>query len=488
MSSVAYPVLNRQDLNERLRVIRRDAYAAQRLIADAFERTPLAGIADVEDAVTTLRSVTHVPAAQERLQLVHAVDSLDRASTSGVLFEHDDGMTFRVAVSPGTIGVSRFDAVRREATAERSNRRARTTTATALSLYVDERGDLVLNDVKPSREIHEWSAKSRARMFTTIPQLDLAEWSDEPGTLAMVTVTLSGNWEVLTPTGATFKAMIKRFRARFEDNGLVWRCLWKLEFQHRGAPHMHFLMRIPVMVGCQSHEPDAEHTDQCEPFDDWLARTWADVVAHGAPDEHKNQCLRCTQTVDVDGCLCSNGPDTHYRRHLLAGTGVDLSGERYSDPRRIATYFLGHSSKHTDGKEYQHIVPALWRAAGAGPGRFWGYAGLDKGTVEIDLELGEWFVVRRMLRKIAKARAYVNHRRAIASALRAGRPVPVDVNRSQTGRLTFVPEGRSWSLRSLGHRGRLVGGTVVVNDGVALAYDIARALSIDGLWRCEQGL
>ena len=374
-----------------------------------------------------------------------------------------EGRTFRLAVSPGTIGLRTLDATRAERATERQRTDPR---ASVLALYDDAAGALASIDAphlgpdglyragevdqgfpepRPARVIAYWSGRSRARMFTTVPQLDLSEWTADTGSLAMVTLTLPGDWQAVAPTGRHFKRAIERFRSRLDRAGLDVRCLWKLEFQGRGAPHWHALMRVPALVAGQTYEA-------------WLSTAWAECV--GADDTH---CHRC----DSAGCNCEV-PDTEYRRHLAAGTTVKLSGEQYSDPRRITTYFLGHSSKHSDGKEYQHIVPSEWRADGAGPGRFWGYWGLKKGTVEVDLDQREWYAVRRMLRHVHRARAWrldqAAQRRAAYWARQGEAPVP----------------RKRYRLRNLGAAGTtsLGGGVVVVNDGIGLAYDIGRALAV----------
>jgi hypothetical protein len=374
-----------------------------------------------------------------------------------------DGRTFRLSVSPGTIGLRTLDAVRAERRVERERSDPR---ASVMALYDDAAGALARVDApyigpdglfhagdvaqgipepKPARVIAYWSGRSRARMFTTVPQLDLSEWTDASGDLAMVTLTLPGDWQAVAPTGRDFKAAIERFRSRMTRAGLDVRCLWKLEFQRRGAAHWHSLMRVPALV-------------RGETFESWLSRTWAACV--GADDV---DCRRCSGAR----CACE-APDTEYRRHLAAGTAVDYSGQRFSDPRRIATYFLGHGSKHSDGKEYQHIVPSEWRADGAGPGRFWGYWGLNKGTVEIDLDQREWYAVRRMLRHVHRARAWrldqAAQRRAAYWARRGEAPAP----------------RKPYRLRNLGASGTtsLGGGIVVVNDGITLVYDIGRALAV----------
>ncbi len=391
-----------------------------------------------------------------------------------------EGRTFRLSVSPGTIGLRTFDAVRAEARAERERTDPR---ASVLSLYDPEHGDdarqvdlVHMNPAglfvggpvdqgwitpKPGRVIAVWSARSRARMFTTVPQLDFSDWTSETGDLAMVTLTLPGEWQAVAPTGRAFKRAIERFRSRATRAGLDVRALWKLEFQTRGAPHLHLLMRVPAAVTTLGGYPERLGYQVTERYEDWLSRTWAEVV--GADDRW---CHRCQLGP---GCTSLCGArDTERRRHLAAGTAVDYSGQKFSDPRRIATYFLGHSSKHADGKEYQHIVPSEWRGDGEGPGRFWGYWGLRKGTVEVDLDQREWYAVRRMLRHVHRARAWrldqSAQRRAEYHARMGDAPAP----------------RRRYRLRNLGAAGTtsLGGGTVVVNDGIALAYDIGRALAI----------
>ena len=78
-------------------------------------------------------------------------------------------------------------------------------------------------------------------------------------------------------------------------------------------------------------------------FRDWLSHVWADIVAHPDPEERT--------------------------RHFLAGTAVDiLNGLRACDPKRLAIYFTKHSSPNSLGdKEYQHMVPDVWRKPGTAP-------------------------------------------------------------------------------------------------------------------------
>ena len=412
-----------------------DASAFARLAAD-LASAPLPGMPEMEQARDYVRSCAAVTLGQDVIELVgyHAA------------WATRESRTFRLTLSPGTASVSCHD----QARSDRALERLRVDpVADHLSLYVGDAGLFELGEKQVTRAVTEWSAKSRARMFRTVPTLDMSEWDDQDGNLAMLTATLPGLWAHLTPTGRDFKKMMERLRRRWLHAGMIWRGLWKLEFQGRGAPHLHALMKIPATVDVAGEK---------EVFSVWFARTWAEVV--GSDDDWCWKCLPemrgpLTWASIKAACSCEV-PDTERRRHGVAGTGIDFSGTKFSDPRRITTYFLGHSSKHTDGKEYQHIVPEAWSAPGAGPGRFWGYWGMKKGTVHVDLDQAEWYQVRRMLRKIAKARAW----KQTQDAAKYGKTI------------------QRRPLRSLGHRGGNQGGTVVVNDGLALAYDIGRALSV----------
>lgn len=267
--------------------------------------------------------------------------------------------------------------------------------------------------------IGEWSSGSRRRMARTIAELDYSRWHEDGGILAMVTLTLPGDWLTVAPTGRAFKRMIEVFRRRWTRAVGPWRGLWKLEFQRRGAPHLHALMRVPATVGGRR-------------FEEWLSATWADVVNHPDPVERA--------------------------KHLAAGTRVDFSGMRFSDPRRTALYFAKHSAKTLDDKEYQHVVPEAWRAEGAGPGRFWGVWGLSRATAEVEVDWQTFVRARRILRHVARARAAETE----MSRLRA------------SGRSDAV-----WTMRRQRPRGgfgAVGGGFVLVNDGLTLAQAVGRAL------------
>ncbi len=111
-------------------------------------------------------------------------------------------------------------------------------------------------------------------------------------------------------------------------------------------PHIHLWLTPPTSPGRSGRGGFAQ----------WLSETWAQIVDH--PDAEQKA------------------------RHRLAGTAIDVrNGLKACDPpKRLAIYFTKHSSPNLHGdKEYQHIVPELWRQPGRGPGRFWGCVRTQEG-------------------------------------------------------------------------------------------------------------
>lgn len=283
----------------------------------------------------------------------------------------------------------------------------------------------------PARVITEWSRRSRARMVRAMAEIDFDTW--EGGTFAMVTLTLPGDWLAVAPKGRDMKAALERLRVRYQRaTGCRWQVAWKMEFQARGAPHFHLLMKPPALVAGEA-------------FEQWLSRAWAD-------------------------CVGAEGDE--YARHLAAGTNVDY-GYRTTDPKRVAVYFLKHSSKAQDSKEYQHVVPAAWRSPGAGPGRFWGVAGLTRTRASVDVEARVFYQLRRELRKLhraQRARTALGRRRVLLAQM-AG----------ETWRRPTLEDLSSFGLRRDGLlRSAKGGGWVVLNDAPAVAHRMAEWLATSG--------
>lgn len=357
-----------------------------------------------------------------------------------------------LTIAPGVVSVSWPDLAKRERTAERQQEAAREA-ASALGRYWAEYvGDPA--DPEPTRTVTEWSRKSRSRMTRRLAELDYGPLLRMGLRLPMTTLTYPGEWEAVAPTGKTVKRHMDQFRKRFERAwGFAFVGIWKLEFQRRGAPHIHLWGPEPEGTAGELRSLTATRYRPAVgdglAYREWLSVVWADVVDHPDPEQR--------------------------RRHQLAGTAVDFrEGERMRDPRRLAVYFTKHGS--FSAKEYQHQVPELWQQPGAGPGRFWGYWGLDPATagVELDPILAVW--AGRILRRYARAQGVTQQR--TVRRVRGGVPIPTDRVMGLAGaQLATAPQ----RVRYRTVRRRVVRlsngrGFLCVNDGPSLAADLARAL------------
>jgi len=346
-----------------------------------------------------------------------------------------EGPRPRVVIGPGVLALEAPDLARRERAAERAVSRRRAD-VDALAAYLTEHGELPADEWSSSREITGWSRRSRARMVRRLAELD---WSPlvGPGRIpAMITLTYPGDWEAVAPSGRVVKDHLRALQLRWRRAwGTPLIGVWKLEFQRRGAPHIHIFtvpprgrageLRRITRVRKRSAVGDGL------PFHEWLSVVWADIVGHPDPEER--------------------------RRHLAAGTGVDYAeGMRASDPRRLAVYFTKHGTFRD--KEYQHEVPELWRRPGHGPGRFWGYWGLKVATAAVELTWDDYIMFARTLRRYARSQ------RALAV---------VTVRRVDT-RTGAVRERR---VRRRVRRFRRQAGFLVVRDGPAMAAALARLLA-----------
>jgi hypothetical protein len=332
-----------------------------------------------------------------------------------------EGPRFRIVVSPGAMAVESRDLARAERTAERAEA-ARQLDIEMVAAYIAEHGHPP-PEPAPSREITEWSRKSRARMFRAFSELDYEPLLARKGIPAMITLTLPGCWLEVAPDGKTFKKLVKRFRKRWERAwGLPVLGLWKLEFQRRGAPHFHLFTIVPdgrTAAGAQ--------------FREWLSATWAAVVAHPDPEE--------------------------YRRHRLAGTGVDYAaGLRSRDPRRIAIYFSKHGL--FGAKEYQNEVPEAWQGPGMGPGRFWGIWGLQRCALAVEVDPHAATLAARVMRRWAHSQGITRE----VSVRRADTSTGVVRHRKVRRKVKRLPRGHGW---------------ISLNDGPGFAVEVARYLAAE---------
>jgi len=229
------------------------------------------------------------------------------------------------------------------------------------------------------RRITEWSQKSRTRMIATFSELDWNAFLEQPGEIAMVTLTYPGDWQAVAPDAKTVYAHLNRLRLQFQrDWGRELLGVWKREFQRRGAPHYHLLMVVPEGA-CTVKSPVTSEKVQVD-FTGWLAATWAKIVA---ADQSSGERAR----------------------HLMAGTGVHHTRQSFESSRHASFYFSKYAAKSADGgsKGYQNVAPAQWIESGAGIGRFWGVFGLKKVMAVALITADEMIFFGRVLARWAHA-------------------------------------------------------------------------------------
>ena len=234
-----------------------------------------------------------------------------------------------------------------------------------------------LDDLEGQGVIREFSARSRRRLREAVAEIDWAdavrsvsEATGQPARLMFVMLSYPGDWRRWAPNPDAcvdhLEALYKRLARKLSKRlGVTVRvaCVWKREFQRRGAPHFHLVLVLPQVL-------------DGEPLRNWLSREWYDVVGSG----------------DV--------------RHLRAGVRVDaVRGFDASDPARIASYlagYLGPDEKLGD-KEIQHQVPEGWATASGSVGRWWSVRGVTRVRVEVRITRRQMIQAQRLLRSLYRS-------------------------------------------------------------------------------------
>ncbi len=148
----------------------------------------------------------------------------------------------------------------------------------------------------------------------------------------------------------------------FEVVAVLYRVLWWMEFQRRGAPHLHFMFFDVAEI-------------EMEEVRRWAGQAWAGVVWGlrslarylSAEVGHAYDTLRALWGKEAGEAffaewLAARGLDFEVWKHLRAGTRVE----------RMRKEHWGYVNKEVVGgaaKAYQRRVPKLYRNVG----RWWGY-------------------------------------------------------------------------------------------------------------------
>lgn len=364
-------------------------------------------------------------------------------------------------LGPGFVRVRRTDEARLERSRDREADRRRRLVDEAVSRARD---GLEPVEVKPSRFVTAWSAKSRARMVLKLLSLDLSEYVTGEVLPVMVTLTAPGDWQAVFPDAATAARKFASLRRAYEHRWGDARWVWKREFQRRGAPHWHLWMVPP--------------TSDLGEFREWLSSTWTRILSPSRDAAYGRH------VPDVKACGCSE-----WCRSLGAGTNVSQSeGMRARDPKRLAVYFL-KESLGGEGKAYQNNAPRVW--AGQSVGRFWGVVGLRESVASVALDPVDADRIWRVMRRVRESKRVTVERTVVRTKFphppfcgycaRKGRTLgkacPSRIMRDHYGPApdrTPVVEKRRVRRRG---RSKGAAGWVAVNDGSSFGMQLAQLVT-----------
>lgn len=174
--------------------------------------------------------------------------------------------------------------------------------------------------------ITELSDRSRARLADLARDLGETETPD-----LFATLSYPGEFRSVAGNGRQVKRHMKALRSRLgrylEQVGVPsWAALWFLEFQQRGAPHVHLILWGGFRFSFDLRQ-----------FRRWLSLAWAEIVGH---------------------------PDRVQRaRHERAGSGVE----------RMRVGHFGYAVKYASKMEQKRVPPDFGDV-----GRFWGLWNADR--------------------------------------------------------------------------------------------------------------
>lgn len=344
-------------------------------------------------------------------QLRTAVDQIPRTMQ---LWRGQEGPRWRLTVSPGSVQLGTRDYGKANRAENDAFERALRDNAAMT--------DVLERPAAPTRgNITEWSSESRARMVRRLCTLDYTQLVEGGKTPAMVTLTLPGDWRTVAGTPDDFKAIVNKFRKRYTyawGHDMIG--VWKMEFQRRGAPHLHILTSPPEGLSRGSQLG----------FKEWLGKAWSTAVGHPDPVQRLLNEQR--------------------------GTGIDYEDTlRYGDAKRIAVYFTKHGTFKE--KEYQNQMPPEWQGLESGGVRFWGYWKLPVLEETVELTDNAQIVLARHFRKLQKSQSWVRKETVYRVDMATGEIRSRRANR----RVRYMRNGR---------------GFLSLNNGAVAATDISRII------------
>jgi len=275
-----------------------------------------------------------------------------------------------------------------------------------------------------------WSPRSQRSMrflFSALP------WELLGARPAMITLTYPGDWQLYVPNSEVLRHHREAFKERWRKRFGPPVGVWIVEFQRRGAPHLHLYLGLPENVTgedyCQLQERTmrrkrreldvGQHRARWQTppvsgeFGEWLRRVWWEIVGSGLPAHEK-------RGVDVAVAFFSEQAESRANR------------------AKVGDYFWRES-----GKWKQKRPPEDF-----GSLRFYGRWGQKEGFNPVvsaeRIEEIVFYEMRRMMRRLRVAKLREQARRTGRRVdLKAGLP------RGRDGMTVFDVDGRRLGPRLL---------------------------------------
>ena len=301
---------------------------------------------------------------------------------------------------------------------------------------IEKREKEKISSYKPKQVISEWSPKSRSNMVARLCTLDFTPLVSNPyQPPAMLTLTYPNDSELLASDGGKVKQHLYKFKKRYERKYGTLYGVMKLEFTRNKAPHLHILCSPP----------------NTQEFKDWLGEAWSESVNHPNPATKK--------------------------LHRENGTNIKYD-ERFRtfQSKKIAAYFLKHSSPHGGSKEYQNIPPEAWVKAGK-VGRFWCYWGLKPLVKKVPITFREAKTIARTLRRFARN----NHKPETKKPMRR---IVVERNITVKRKIPRETKVRKRRVSVPVKRFPNMLGYLSVPDGARMTRYLTRVLTLERTGRC----
>jgi hypothetical protein len=231
------------------------------------------------------------------------------------------------------------------------------------------------------RKIEAWSRASRGRLLKRA----LAVPWEVKGEAVMAELSYHVFEGI---TGRDVQRDLKALYRRMKREYPLFSGIWKMEFQRRGAPHVHLLLSFPgwcrwdrsSSLCRRGPKKGSDEWVQIRAFQDWLKLNWWEITGEKTEAHLKR------------------GASAYYAENLV----------------KAGFYFAGYSAKAS--KEHQNTIPEGFE----GMGRFWGAWNMPQSWEVEELTWSQYWRARRVVYKLMQSRRELTWRDLVQKLIKEG--------------------------------------------------------------------